>query len=122
MDEDKLIEKINKELIHANQAQTQENSGMARVCSRRAAGWAIQMKLLRDGVELNTPSAFDFIKYYSDLENLDEKIKVILDYLQVKVKKDNMDEDSYWPLPEIDLVSEAKWLVEELLGRKFDIS
>ena len=78
------------------------------------------MKLKRDGVELNTPSAFDFIKYYAEQNNLDEKVESILEHLQLKVKKDNVDEDSYWPLPEVDLVSEAIWLVEELLGRKIE--
>ena len=118
MEEKKLIDKIEKELKHAVQAQSNGKDGLARVCSRRAAGWAIQLKLRRDGVELNTPSAFDFIKYYSGKENLDQRVHDVLANLQLKVKKDNLDEDSYWPLPKVDLVSEANWLVDELLGTK----
>ena len=74
------------------------------------------MKLNEQGVNLNTPSAFDYIKYYSNQENLELRISKILEYLQIKVKKDSLEEESYWPLPEIDLISEAHWLVEELLG------
>ena len=116
MNENKLIPKIINELDTAAQAQSDGKLGMARVCARRAAGWAIQVKLNEQGVTLNTPSAFDYIKYYSNQENLELRISKILEYLQIKVKKDSLEEEPYWPLPEIDLISEAHWLVEELLG------
>ena len=35
--------------------------------------------------------------------------------------KDSVDEESYWPLPEIDLLAEAHWLVEHLLGENISI-
>lgn len=116
MNENKLIPKIIKELDAASQAQADGKLGMARVCARRAAGWAIQVKLNEQGIILNTRSAFDYIKYYSAQENLEQRISKILEYLQIKVIKDSEDEDSYWPLPGIDLISEAHWLVEKLLG------
>lgn len=111
------IEKIKQELQNAYHAQAQGNPGRARVCARRAAGWAIQINLNRQGIDLSTPSAFDYIKYLHQQEN-PEEIQKTLEHLQVKVAKDSLEEESYWPLPDIDLIEEARWLAEQMLGEK----
>ncbi len=114
MDENKLILKIENEFILAKKAVVEGKIGMARVCARRAAGWTIQLKLNQEGVNLKTVSAFEHIKYYYEREDIDPEIKKILEYLQLKVNKDSLEEESYWPLPKIDLIKEAERLFEIL--------
>ena len=42
-------DRIIKELQNAYKAQQENKDGLARVCARRAAGWAIQIKLKEQG-------------------------------------------------------------------------
>lgn len=114
--DDRSLNRIKNEIRMAYQAQKDGKDGLARVCARRAAGWAIQESLAADGIDLDTPSALDHIKYLHQQGGSPEKVMQVLANLQVKVEKDSLDEDAYWPLPEVDLVREAHWLVEELLG------
>lgn len=116
--DDRSIKKITNEIHMAYQAQKDGKDGLARVCARRAAGWAIQGALAADEIDLNTPSALDHIKYLYQQNGSSEKVMQVLAHLQVKVEKDSRDEDAYWPLPNVDLVREAHWFVEELLGIK----
>lgn len=105
----------------AYQARAEGNEGRARVCARRAAGWAIREKLASEGVNLDTPSAFDYIKYLHQNGDNSPHLTTILEHLQQKVVKDSVEEDSYWPLPEVDLLGEACWLCEEFLGIQLDV-
>ena len=114
-------ERIKNEIRTAYQARAEGNEGKARVCARRAAGWAIREKLNIEGTDLNTPSAFDYIKYLYQSGNNSPRITIILEHLQQKVVKDSEEQDSYWPLPEVDLLAEACWLCEELLGIQLDL-
>lgn len=111
-------DRIEKELDMAYQAQQEGRDGLARVCARRAAGWAIQEALAAEGIALNTPSALEHIKYLHQRNDAPDRVLQVLEHLQVKVEKKSLDEDAFWPLPGIDLVREAHWLVEELLARK----
>jgi hypothetical protein len=115
-------ETIKNELRMAYQAQASGNDGLARVCARRAAGWAIQIHLKQLGVDLESPSALDHIKYLDSQQNNSTQVSKVLGYLQVKVAKKTLEEDSYWPLPKVDLVKEAHWLAELMLEEKIDIS
>ncbi len=113
--------RISRELKMAYDAQAKGNLGLARVCARRAAGWAIQAHLLTDGVDLNSPSALEYIKYFHkkgiDSPTMDE----VLSHLQIKVVKDAVGEDPYYPLENVNLVEEAHWLAEQMLGVKLEI-
>lgn len=114
----KTIHQIQEEIEAAKQAAAVGNEGMARVCARRAAGWAIQIHLHQQGIDLNTPSAFEYIKYYGQLEEISEEHKKILSYLQTRVEKESLDADSFWPLPDIDLVEQAENFVKQLISLK----
>jgi hypothetical protein len=115
------IEKIKQELLDAYKARENGNEGRARVCARRAAGWAIQTHLEVNGVNLNTPSALDHIKYLANQEGLDIEIREVLNFLTLKVAKDSPQEDSYWPVPKVDLLEKAHWLAEKMLGCKIEL-
>ncbi|MEK6222976.1 MAG: hypothetical protein N2D54_12085 [Chloroflexota bacterium] len=107
--------KLSEEIQNGRKAQENGKDGLARVCARRAAGWAIRESLKAENVSLNNPSAFEYIKYLSAQTNNSVEVQKALKHLKLRVEKDAHDEDSYWPLPEVDLIDEAKWLIKELL-------
>jgi hypothetical protein len=112
---------IKQEIINAYKARENGNEGRARVCARRAAGWAIQIYLDKKGIDLNTPSALDHIKFLAAQNDTPSDIKETLKYFTQKVIKDSPDEEAYWPLPEIDLLEKAHWLAEKILGSKINL-
>jgi hypothetical protein len=116
MTDQQTLQTITTELTSAYRAQAAGNLGRARVCARRAAGWAIQAHLAAQGGHPATNNALDNIKYYANLPGLPTKVSEVLEHLTLRVIKDSEDTDSYYPLAEVDLIAEAHWLAEELLG------
>lgn len=121
MDINKEIVKITEELQQAYEANVKGKEGLSRVCARRAAGWAIQMHLELQGLSLDTPSVLDHFTFMFKQSNTKPEIQEILRHMTQKVEKDSLENDSYWPLSEVNLIEEAHWLVEELLGISIDI-
>lgn len=107
---------ISREIHRAYEARDAGKLGLARVCARRAAGWAIQLYLSNRGIILGNPSALEHIKYLLGQDNVGQNTRKVLEYLVQRVAKEEGDTDSFWPLPEVDLVQEAHWLVESLLS------
>jgi hypothetical protein len=112
------IQTITDELRSASHAKATGNQGRARVCARRAAGWAIQAYLAEQGGHPEITNALDSIKYFAGLPDLDEDVLAVCEHLTLKLNKDSEDSDAYYPLPDVDLISEARWLAEYLLGVK----
>jgi len=108
-------EKITNDMQKGRKAQEEGKHGLARVCARRAAGWAIQENLARNGIDLSTRSAFEYIQYQASQSGNPPRLQQSLEYMMRKMEKDSLEEDAYWPLPEVDLLSEAEWLIKELL-------
>jgi hypothetical protein len=119
--ENKDISRITQELKMAYNAQAEGNLGLARVCARRAAGWAIQAYLLTENVDLASSNALEHIKYLHQKGNNSPQMEVVLEHLQIKVVKDSLEEDAYYPLEGVNLVEEAHWLVEQMLGKEIDL-
>jgi hypothetical protein len=115
------IQKITREIQRAYEANEKGKYGLARVCARRAAGWAIQKHLELKGISLYTPSVLDHIAYLLMESNTKPAVKKILNHMMQKVEKTSLEGESTWPLPEVNLVEEAHWLVEELLGISIDL-
>lgn len=122
MPQSNAILKISQELKLARQAESEGNQGKARVCARRAAGWAIQEHLSRQGTSLGSNNALDHIKYFSTQEGLPQPMYAVLHHLTVKLEKDSLESDAYYPIEGVDLMSEAQWLAENLLQTKLDLS
>ena len=101
----------------AKEARKHGNEGLARVCARRASGWAIQQHLLDEKVDLETPSAFEYIKHFRENGEHEPKMQAVLDHMVQRKVKDSHEEESYWPLDEVDLVNEAEWLVARITRR-----
>lgn len=110
-----IIEKITAELSDAYRSQAGGNLGRARVCARRAAGWAVQVYLEAEGGHPVTANALDNIKYFRGLPQISGRVAEVLDHLTIRVVKDSLEADAYYPLAEVDLVAEAHWLAENLL-------
>ena len=106
---------IFRELDMASAARDGGRLGLARVCARRAAGWAIRDHYQARGIRIETPSALEAIRAMLEMEGLPPEVRTVLDHLVLKVTKDSPDEESYWPL-ENDLVEEARWLIEGHFG------
>ncbi len=121
MSNETVLQTITAELNQARQAQRQGKAGLARVCARRAAGWAIQEYLIQQGAESGGSNAFDQIKHFATLKGHAPEIYTILEHLTVKVAKDSPEEDAYYPIVGVDLVAEAVWLAESLLGLKLEL-
>jgi len=117
-----LIEKIKKELVLARTSDNQGNQGRARVCARRAAGWAVQEYLVQQGEPVSSPSTFDHLKYLAQKEGLAPRIYQALHRLTIKLEKDSLDDEAYYPIEGVDLIEEAHWLAEELLQTKIPLS
>ena len=117
-----LIEKIKRELILARSSEEADNQGRARVCARRAAGWAVQEYLILQGEPADSPSALDHLKYLAQKEGLPPRIYEALYRLTIKLEKDSLDDEAYYPIEGFDLIAEAHWLAEELLQTKIPLS
>jgi hypothetical protein len=103
-----------KEIERASLARSAGNEGMARVCARRAAGILIGKYLDRLGYANLSNRAYDRLLFFSNLPELDQKYKDIADHCLTKVNFDHVLPDN------ADLVSEVRWLAENLLGADKD--
>lgn len=121
MTEKYILQKIESELILAQRSRDSGNEGRSRVCARRAAGWAIQEYMRRQGEVLPTTNALDSIKFFAARDGLPKEVLDVLHHLTIKLEKDSLDEDAYYPIQDVDLVKEAHWLAEKLLGEKINL-
>ena len=122
MAEPNPITKITQELKLAAHSQEKGNEGKARVCARRAAGWAIQEHLRQQGISLDNNNALDHIKYFAAQAGHSSQTAAVLHHLLIKLEKESLESEAYYPIPGVDLVREAQWLVEKLLHTKVDLS
>lgn len=106
-------ERVQEALATAEAARTRGNEGMARVCARRAAGWTVEAYLATQGIDLQTSSVLEQMRYLLKAENLQPELRPILEHLLTPKQKDDMETDSYFPL-DVDLVAEARQLMEIL--------
>lgn len=119
MPEAQTIAKISHELIQARRAEESGNQGRARVCARRAAGWAIEAYLRAQGTPPPSANALKHIQYFATLSGHSEKMQAVLHHLTVKLEKDSVDSEAYYPVAGVDLIAEARWLAEKLLKTNF---
>jgi hypothetical protein len=120
MNDQKTIEKLKRELQTARESETKGNLGRARVCARRAAGWAIQAYLDKERISLESNNALDHIKYFAKVKDLPPRYYEVLHHLTIKLEKDSVEADAYYPIEGVNLIEEAQWLAEDLLGVSLD--
>ena len=100
---------IEQEFKRAEEARANKNEGQARVCARRAAGIAIREYLNRKEIHPPSSSAYDLLNLIKDDPLLSPGLKRIAEHLTLRVTEE-------FKLPvNVDLISEARVLCEELL-------
>ena len=102
------------EIEHAISARTDGNEGMARVCARRAASIIIGEYLIRRGYTNQSNSAFERISIFLSTPDVDDHYREIANHFLLKVNANhNLPIDA-------DLISDAQWLVKNLLLENTD--
>jgi hypothetical protein len=97
------------EFIRAEQARAHGNEGLARVCARRAAGFAAREYFTRQGRIIQTPSAYVLLNFLAEDQSLPDELRRSAEYLTMRVNED-------FKLPvDVDLIAEAKKLCRGLL-------
>jgi hypothetical protein len=99
---------VKLEIDHALAARENGLEGRARVCSRRAAGYAIRAYLENRGVDMPDISALALIRQLDSLKDVRSQVKTVTEHLLMRV-----DEDFTLPV-QADLIAEAIWLVDYL--------
>ena len=99
---------IKLEIDRALTARENNMEGRARVCSRRAAGYAIRAYLQERRVDTPDISALALIRQLDNLTGFQPQVKRATEHLLMRV-----DEDFKLPI-EADLIKEAIWLVDYL--------
>ncbi len=101
-------EQAQNELEKAEQARKNNNEGMARVCARRSANFALQGFLQAKNHNISTQNVIHLLNDPEIREIIPASLHVIFDHLLLKVNED------YQFNPEIDLIAETKFLINEL--------
>jgi hypothetical protein len=107
-------ERVQAELAKADDARSVGNEGMARVCARRAVGIAAGVYLENHQVSPFSPSAYDRIKLLCEITSLSERARRAAESLLLRVTPEHD-----LPIP-VDLVAEARWLSDYLIGEGSD--
>lgn len=105
-----LIRTIRKELEDADRARIDGHEGRARVCARRAAGWAVSAtRNLTEGFEIET-NAYDMLRWLAQQADTPDAIRSAATRLTARVSHDHT-----LPFPENPL-EDARMICEALLG------
>lgn len=99
------------EILQAENARALGNEGMARVCARRAAGAATGEYFRRRGIPLDSPSAYDLLRYLDGRDDTPPLARQAAGRLLQRLTPE-------FTLPvEADLIAEARVLRQELLEK-----
>jgi hypothetical protein len=90
------------EINQAENARLEGNEGMARVCARRAVGIVLVEYFRRNQIPLNSPSAYDRLRFIQKLPGISGDLLTKIEHFLVRVSPD-------YTLPvEADLIAEAQ--------------
>lgn len=108
MDETHWQRVVSEELALARRARREGNEGKARVCARRAAGFAVEVFFQKQGMDPPAKSAYRLLELLSASSSLPEPVENSLHLLTLRVDEDHQ-------LPErADLIQEAGVLIRAL--------
>lgn len=104
---DELRTKIDHELEHAKRSRESGNEGKARVCARRAAGYALEAYLLSTFDRNPSKNAYLNLKWFAERKTVPSNLRAAAKRLSTHVGKNHeipFDED---PLDDARLLIEA---------------
>ena len=102
-------ESVQAELNQAEEARSAGNEGMARVCARRAAGFAAGAYLDERKYGKTGSSAYDQLRHLCEIPDISPRVRQAAEYLLIHVTPEHA-------LPvQADLIAEARWLAEFLI-------
>jgi len=105
-----LKQTLRREIEDANRARVEGNEGRARVCARRAAGWAVSfMRSLTEEREIES-NAYDMLQWLAQQADTPQAVRSAATRLTARVSLDHT-----LPFPE-DPLEDAGMIVEALLG------
>lgn len=97
---------IGRELEQGERARSTGNEGQARVCARRAVGIALRA-FWDEGVS-TTPSVIPLLQRLQATVSLPQALREVAGHFLMRVTPE-------FNLPlEVDLLAEARWLIDEL--------
>ena len=99
---------IDAELSLAEKSRVEGFEGRARVCARRAVGIAIREYVRQRQIPVASENTYSLLLLLRNLPNISPDIQRAADLFLIRV-----NEEFHLP-PNIDLLSEARWLVEKL--------
>lgn len=85
---EKQNEKVEDEFRQARHWRTEGNEGRARVCARRAAGWAVGYYRRRSSQTDGDDDAYKQLIWLKDQTNEDQQLSEAADRLCTKVRED----------------------------------
>jgi hypothetical protein len=97
------------EITQAKNARSKGNEGMARVCARRAVGIVLGEYFRRNRIPLDSPSAYDRLRYIEKMPNISGELMTKFQHFLVRV-----DFNQRLPV-DIDLIAEAQQIRRILL-------
>ncbi|MGD2163071.1 MAG: hypothetical protein PVI81_04075 [Anaerolineales bacterium] len=102
---------ISDELAIAQKSREQGNEGRARVCARRAAGWAVESIYVPDqGQSLPDANAYRFLIWFKECERFPQNLREAAGRLTARVDKD-------FKLPfKQDPIDDAKMIVDWIMS------
>ena len=99
---------IDAELSLAEKSRVEGFEGRARVCARRAVGIAIREYVRQRQIPVASENTYSLLLLLRNLPNISPDIQRAADLFLIRVNEE-------FQLPSnIDLLSEARWLVEKL--------
>jgi HEPN domain-containing protein len=105
-------ERIEAELAKAARARDEGREGLARVCARRAAGWALRAYYVERMGQPAPASAFDLLRWFHADPSASLELRHAAERLTVRVT-----EEHRLPHPE-DPLSDARRIIEVYAASK----
>jgi hypothetical protein len=84
-----VLERVRAELERAERARSENNEGRARVCARRAAGWAVGFFFSQKTEGPTNRDALKLLERYRDLEGAPENLRAAAGRLTARVTRDH---------------------------------
>jgi ATP:corrinoid adenosyltransferase len=106
-------DKSRQDFARAIKAEAEGNQGLARVCARRAAGWAATAYLTQFEKTLVKPTGYENIQQLVNTDLQSVEARPIIARLTSNLETETAEGEEVWPA-DLNLISDAYRLIELL--------